>query len=914
MKIAKIDTSLTLVFILSIIRSINSQGLTVTSAENRPGVSYTDGYVNSILLKLHLPSIPRVGEVFEAKFTIFCINDLEGIKFGPNYTVTFSSNAATIITGKEHNFSGFMKKGDVKQFKVKMKINKAVPTVSIGSAITSKKWPARDLVLVVFLIDSLTGQYGTKEEYEGKLPVEYKYDPLAGTFTCTPSQNPAPVEENRGIIKMMKELEPALSDSEALLLHSEQYRVGVPKGVPQWDSLNQRWVDKGVYEYYLKDGWYMALQEGKIEPWREQEKKKIESGWKGGRINFFRGDRDNNTLGDDPPADSFSKTFDGKWKFKDHLYNKDQGLLGDAVKKAINQVRARVLVSYFVGSTIRRLTRQCVTDSTGYFSVAMNVPDAFTLGRAYAIIYPCGGGSDTASPMISVSDPNNTQPSFVKDPLDSTLYAIRNMYYKDFNPNVTPVHFDSVYADTYPEVAQPQSGCINIYETYLSARIMLAPPPVRFSRIMWEPGYPEQTFMNMTDSLNSDTIWIRGDTVEFGTDEWDDDVLLHEFGHYIMKCYARVPPTDTGAHTWYDSFPNKKGIAYGEGWAHFFSCRARAGYSTDSLLVNTRKGINQGTIYNWKIIENPWLGSAFDTTEFAGGPWCEGAVAGALWDIYDSKNEIPYHSYPYPNFPDIALADTLSLGFAPIWNVFDNYDPAGTPTNCWTIFHFRSGWNYYNYDHAFALNQIFLHHRIRDSIPAKPVGLSAVQEGNAVRLYWRKNNEPDLKGYRLYRRGKQAFMIPPPPWGVWSVIAEKYSKTDTTHLDATVQNQYRYQYKVTAFDSLDNESPFSDSVEIVVIFGQGPDDISTCLSLPTIVAEQGAMTVTITGNCHDILIRVYDCCGRMMNKQKLLMKHKNAIEFDLVDTRGKPLPGGVYFLALETDNAARIIRKFVIVK
>ncbi|HEX7320947.1 MAG TPA: hypothetical protein VF399_11420 [bacterium] len=296
MKIARINISLTLVFLFSLVRSINSQGLTVTSAENRPGVSYPDGYVNSIRLKLHLPSMPRVGEVFEAEFTVFCINDLENIKFGPNYTVTFSSNAATITTGKEHNFSGFMKKGDFKQFKVKMKINKAVPTVSIGSAITSKKWPARELVLVIFLIDSLTGRYGTKEEYERKLPVEYRYDFIDGSFIGAYDQTRVSLEENRQIIKMMKLLEPALSDSEALLLHSDMYRIGIPKGAAIWDEVNKRWIEKGIFEYYLKDGWYKALQQGMLEQWREDEKRKIENEGKEGSINFFHsGDSNNET-------------------------------------------------------------------------------------------------------------------------------------------------------------------------------------------------------------------------------------------------------------------------------------------------------------------------------------------------------------------------------------------------------------------------------------------------------------------------------------------------------------------------------------------------------------------------------------------------------------------------------------------
>jgi hypothetical protein len=95
---------------------------------------------------------------------------------------------------------------------------------------------------------------------------------------------------------MIKQFEPSLSDSEALLLHSDQYRTGVPEGLPRWDEENKRWMDEEVYEYYLRDGWFKALREGRREEWIRDEKIKIEKAGKGGSLNFFRLD-DNYNLG-----------------------------------------------------------------------------------------------------------------------------------------------------------------------------------------------------------------------------------------------------------------------------------------------------------------------------------------------------------------------------------------------------------------------------------------------------------------------------------------------------------------------------------------------------------------------------------------------------------------------------------------
>jgi hypothetical protein len=330
------------------LETTKGQGLTVKSPPFHGG-SPPMGLITSIDLQLSIPSLPKVGEVFEVTFTVKCKNDLEGSHFGPDYKVYFTSNSASIATGKEQHFTGYLKRDEIKQFKATMVINKAVPTVSINSVIEGGGRSGQSIGFVIFLIDKQTGQYGTKEEYEGKLPIEYRYDPVAGSFTCSPSQNPAPVEENRRIIKLIKQLEPALRDSEALYLHSDMYRVGIPKGAAQWDETNKLWNDSGIFKYYLKDGWLKAFREGKIEQWREKEKKKIENESKEGSFNFFR--LNNDRGGNDYTAclDTFYKTCDGVWKFKDHLYNKDQGLLAQADKKGIKQGRARVLTPYVSG-------------------------------------------------------------------------------------------------------------------------------------------------------------------------------------------------------------------------------------------------------------------------------------------------------------------------------------------------------------------------------------------------------------------------------------------------------------------------------------------------------------------------------------------------------------------------------------
>jgi hypothetical protein len=318
-------------------------------------------------------------------------------------------------------------------------------------------------------------------------------------------------------------------------------------------------------------------------------------------------------------------------------------------------------------------------------------------------------------------------------------------------------------------------------------------------------------------------------------------------------------------------------------------------------------------VKRWNNLEDPWIGSGYNPSDFQGGPWCEGAVAGALWDIYDPHNEIPYLSYPDSLygvwFPDTALADSLTMDFDTIWTVFDDYDPQGEPTNCWTIFAFRSGWDFYNYGHQFALNQIFLHHRIRDSIPAKPTNLFDSLIYIDVYLRWDNNDEADLDGYRIIRRGKRGLGVT--DWSNWAFIGDNTDPNDTTFIDTTVLSLWYYQYKVTAYDTMGCESEPSDSVQ-VSIPQSCPDKSPMRVETPIISCIRN-LRLSVPESSKEIAISIYDCCGRVVSKYKIRVKKEDNCKIKLHNVNDQ-LPSGVYFVHLETDKKQSIIEKIIIVR
>jgi fibronectin type 3 domain-containing protein len=95
--------------------------------------------------------------------------------------------------------------------------------------------------------------------------------------------------------------------------------------------------------------------------------------------------------------------------------------------------------------------------------------------------------------------------------------------------------------------------------------------------------------------------------------------------------------------------------------------------------------------------------------------------------------------------------------------------------------------------------------------PAAPSGLAAVPLKEGVELNWRKNPDPDLLGYYVYRR---------------KVGEEKYERLNEaplsgeTYLDKDAEPEQEYDYAVTAIDNSPrrNESPLSEEVRIKYLY------------------------------------------------------------------------------------------------
>jgi len=233
---------------------------------------------------------------------------------------------------------------------------------------------------------------------------------------------------------------------------------------------------------------------------------------------------------------------------------------------------------------------------------------------------------------------------------------------------------DGTWSMSIYGIAGPNIGCWGIYDSIIDA----------YQQTETKVGYriPKITVVWPWPWTHFANLWILQYIGIESNFEWNDDAVCHEYGHWVMHCLyqGNVPPVDYGSderHYW-DSHETQE-TAWVEGWANFYSCAIR------------------GDRYFWEFdLEDEW----------PKGDDVEGAIAGILWDIYDSSND---------------GHDTLSSDIEEIWFVLRYYTIYGH--HVFTIHEFWDGF-IENFCHSSLSKQqmweIYYDHGIdKDSVHAR---------------------------------------------------------------------------------------------------------------------------------------------------------------------------------------------------
>lgn len=133
-------------------------------------------------------------------------------------------------------------------------------------------------------------------------------------------------------------------------------------------------------------------------------------------------------------------------------------------------------------------------------------------------------------------------------------------------------------------------------------------------------------------STGASAIYILGHANN-DTDEFDNTVVQHEFGHYLEDKLSRSESIG-GVH--YLGAPVDMRVAFGEGFGNAFAAMS----SGEPLYLDT-SGAGQQSGFGFNI----------ETNRFGGGYYSEGAIHSVLYDLFDDGSE---------------SGDNINLGFAPI--------------------------------------------------------------------------------------------------------------------------------------------------------------------------------------------------------------------------------------------------------
>jgi len=140
----------------------------------------------------------------------------------------------------------------------------------------------------------------------------------------------------------------------------------------------------------------------------------------------------------------------------------------------------------------------------------------------------------------------------------------------------------------------------------------------------------------ITSHFEGESLYILGDA-NSDTDEYDNHIIIHEWGHYFEANFSRADSIG-GSHG--DGEYLDIRVAFGEGWGNGWSAIA-----TDDPIYYDTMGNSQSHGFSMNIES--------ETTNNPGW-YNETSIQRILYDLYDSNDD---------------GADTLSLGFKPIYDV-----------------------------------------------------------------------------------------------------------------------------------------------------------------------------------------------------------------------------------------------------
>jgi hypothetical protein len=289
-------------------------------------------------------------------------------------------------------------------------------------------------------------------------------------------------------------------------------------------------------------------------------------------------------------------------------------------------LNARGVVVRAINATTQAEIAQASTDSSGNYSLSVPSNTSVSM-RVDARMVATGSPSWD----IRVQDglTGNSPYSFTDGPFNSASGVTRNID--------IPTGISSTGTATGPRASGPFAALDTVYTAMQT--ILSAAPATNFPTLVIDWGAQADGTFFSTSTLQH--IALLSDLAS-DTDEFDQHVVAHEFGHYIEQNFSRADNIG-GSHGLGDKLDIR--VAFGEGFGYAFAAIVLNDPDARDSFTDNGSPVSGG----FNIERNP------PAPGDPNGTWAsESSVWSILYDLYDSGAE---------------AGDTVALGFNPLWNV-----------------------------------------------------------------------------------------------------------------------------------------------------------------------------------------------------------------------------------------------------
>lgn len=328
-----------------------------------------------------------------------------------------------------------------------------------------------------------------------------------------------------------------------------------------------------------------------------------------------------------PPTPGTSVVVSGKITFDSVPHNTTSNGLD---YNSVTQKPARAVTVQALSSA-NAVLASTTTDANGNYSLTVNANTDMSL-RVLAEMKKSGSAPNWDFMVV-----DNTS--------NGAEYSLAGATFNSGSANMTrDVNAPSGWNGTSyaaPRSAAPFAILDAVYQAY--NKVLSAAPATQFPalKLNWSVNNtPSDGNIGQgeigTTYYENDQIYILGQANN-DTDEYDDHVVIHEWGHYFEDNFSRADSIG-GQHSGADKLDMR--VAFGEGWGNAWS-----GIATDDPMYRDSSGTSQSQGFSINVDNNNPSNK---------GWYSEASIQAILYDLYDAGTE---------------SGDPVSLGFKPLYDI-----------------------------------------------------------------------------------------------------------------------------------------------------------------------------------------------------------------------------------------------------